>query len=168
MLMCPPALLSAQWLFRDITMQELVSEALFPPMPAGGIRSGDQWDVVIPASIPLAAQLDSTIRSRLLTPSERTAPGIIQIEGKGTIAPAKLIIADLEPAIRPTIHRAEHTVSLTVNPETHTLKQESKRKLELGLHLIPPTKSQTLEMKIKQTRELTAIRGKLESPEKQN
>ncbi len=157
-IMAPPDLLAVQWLFRDNSMQELVSEALFPPMPATAKRTGDSWNAEIPASIPLAAQLTSHLRFEL-SPGEdadRTS-GSVRVKAAGQIKPTKPLL-DAPPAIQPAVNSASHTVQIQLNPESGLLRQKSTRTLDVDLTLTPPSGNDRLKMKLRQDRQMIGER----------
>ena len=130
LLMAPPALLTAQWLFRDAGMKELVAEALFPPMPAGPVRIGDAWEVDVPANIPLVARLNARVRSTLKRIT-RGADGVegptARIEGAGKIEPAPEILEGDTPAIHPIVKTGSVKITQDVIPSSQSLAQRSER-----------------------------------------
>lgn len=161
MIMAPPALLTAQWLFRDESMQELVAEALFPPMPAGPVAVGDAWEVVMPANVPLVARLNARVRSTLKEVDGRadeTRAGRVKLEGSGTLEPAPPILPGDRPAIQPAVKNGTMTIVQYVNAGSPSLVQASRRNLEMLLTLTPPTGDERVQMTIKQTRRLVSRR----------
>lgn len=162
MVLAPPALIAAQWYFRDMAMQELLAEALFPPMPASPVRPGDRWEIDMPANIPLVARLNSRL-SHELTEDELTMPGPVTdyttIRALGVITPAGEILPNERPGMTAVVQDASHHVLMRVAPETHQLSLTSKRHIKALVRLTPPTGTEQLAMTVQQQRTLTAQRG---------
>lgn len=163
-LAAPPPLFPVQWTFRDITMTELLAEALFPPMPGAAVGLGDRYETDIPANIPLLARFNSHLRGRvvLLEFSEQDST-LAHLEVMGEIGDAAPILAGEVPAIRPTIRTATHTIIQTVDPQTHSLEQNCVREMEIGLKMQPPAGESDLELTLIQKRTLTSQRGYIPS-----
>jgi len=159
LLMAPPALLTAQWTFRDVSMGELVAEALFPPMPASPVRQGDTWDVTVPANIPLVARIHSRLHSKLthIEHNEKGQP-IVSIIGVGQLSPAPDLIEGQTPAIYPTIKSASHKVTQTVIPATGAFAQQQQIELVAKITMKAPADDTSLTMTIQRKRVLESKR----------
>ncbi len=167
LIMAPPGLLAAQWLFRDLSMRELVAEALFPPMPAGPVRVGDAWEIDVPADIPLVARLNARVRHTLTataTDLDGAEGPVARIKGTGRIEPAPEILEGAAPAIQPIVKTGSVRITQTVRPGSQGLAQRSERTVEVLLTLTPPAGNDRSRMTIKQTRELISRRGRVVGP----
>lgn len=160
LLMAPPALLTAQWLFRDIGMCELLSEALFPPMPSESVRAGERFGVKLPVNIMLAAPLVSELSGTLVRANRDLQSGeTAEVELTGTIRPDDATSSDERPGLIPVVRSSSHEVSQRIAPEARGLEQESRRSVEVALTLQPPSGNERREMIIHQTRLLVSRRG---------
>lgn len=165
----PPDLLAAQWQFRDMSMADLVAEALFPPVPDGELRNGDKFTFDLPVNIPLVAQFTSRLSGVLSTvcpdrpgqygEGDAPASSAIVVSATGDIQPAAPALAGVPPAISPTVRKARHHRELTLDPQNRSLSLEDDRVLETTVTLAPPHGSKQLEMTLHQTRSLKARRG---------
>ena len=162
MLVAPPPLFAVQWLFRDLSMTELVAEALFPPMPGAAVGPADRWEMYIPANIPMVVRFNSHLTGRLtrLGANNRGEP-IAHIDVVGDIINAPSILEGEAPAIRATLQSASHQITQVVDPHEHALEQTNLRRMETVLKLQPPTGESSLEMTLTQTRTLIASRGSI-------
>ncbi len=160
-LLAPPGLLAAQWIFRDLGMTELLSEALFPPMPGSPVRVGDAWEIVVPANVPLVARLDARVKSTLadLAPHGE-AESQARIDATAEIRPAGDILPGAPPAIRPIVRSASCRVVQTIRPDTHELQQRGEQSVELLIQMVPPAGDQRLDMTLIRSRILTSERGR--------
>jgi len=168
--MAPPDLLTAQWLFRDMSMAELVAEALFPPAPDRELTDGYKWSFDLPANIPLTAQFTSHLAARVeqMHPAAQPWPAgndgpaspILRIAATGQIEPAAAPLKDVAPAIRPAVSASSHHLRLTFHPKTGFITHSSKRVLTTDLTLTPPQGNHRLRMRIHQVRTLEAERGR--------
>jgi len=160
--MAPPDLLAAQWLFRDMSMSELLGEALFIAVPAGPCRSGEKWEFDMPANIMLVARFTSHLRCTMdAAPAVSGLTERMIIHGAGDIEPAKPIIEDAAPAIRPFVEAGNHKLAATFDLSTGVSTQTSEREIAVALTLTPPEGSERLKMTIRQTRKLTSERGQV-------
>jgi len=161
-ILAPPPLLPAQWIFRDLGMGELVAETLFPPMPQASVRVGESWRTTLPANVMLAAPLRVHLQATLTgidcTPRGRR---VASVRLEGAMEPALDIYGSDEPGIVPQVASSTHRVDLRIEPESCSLRQTSRRELELHLTLRPPHGGETRTMIIRQTRTLTVARRKL-------
>lgn len=161
MLMVPPALLTAQWMFRDIGMGELVSEAFFPPMPQSSVRAGETWKVDLPANVMLVAPLAAELTGRcmkVINDAETKQP-VVEASLAGKIKPREEVFGDVPPSVRPTVEESRCEITQVIRPADHALKQESKRELVLRVTLQPPNDGAPRTMTIHQTRTLKSTRG---------
>lgn len=156
----PPHLITAQWLFRDNNMLELISEALFPVMPPGSVQLGDTWETNVPAGIPLAVRLDSCLGWSVSSIANNNPASVeVQLDGKGQVQLAASPLKDAPPGIRPHLKTGTHTAKARVCPKTGAFQQTSGRLIEVELTLTPPAGKERLRATIRQERRLTAQRG---------
>ncbi len=156
----PPHLLTAQWLFRDNSMLELISEALFPVMPPGSVQVGDTWETSVPADIPLAVRLDSCLGWSVSSIANNKPASVeVQLDGNGQVQLAASPLKDAPPGIRPHLKTGTHTAKARVCPKTGAFQQTSGRLIEVELTLTPPAGKERLRATIRQERRLTAQRG---------
>jgi hypothetical protein len=158
LLLVPPALLTAQWMFRDAGMAEVVAEALFPPMPTRPVKPRDTWQFTMPVNIPLMARLTSNLTGRLEEVRPEGQAVLTLVTSPGTIEPSPELIDGHPPGLQPVIESAEHSVGISVDPRGLSYRQASERKLELLLSLTPPVTSASRQMRVKQVRRLDAER----------
>lgn len=160
-ILSPPQLQVAQWLFRDNVMLGLVGEALFPAMPPGPAQVGDTWEAEIPADIPLAVRLNSCLRWKVSSIAhDNPASAEVQLDAGGEVQLAASPLKDSSPAIRPHLKAGSHTVQARVCPATGAFQQNSSRLVEVELILTPPAGEERLQTTIHQERTLAAQRGK--------
>lgn len=159
LVLVPPGLVAAQWLFRDAGMGELVSESLFPPMPERPAAAGTAWESGVPANIPLAARLNARVHSKVTSLSPAPGGPIAQIDSAGGIVvPPKIYKAD-DPGIRPQVKSGSYRAQTRISAGPHLLVHSCEREMEIQLTLAPPAGSGQLTRTIKQERTLKSQRG---------
>ncbi len=161
-LVARPALMGVQLQFRDAAMKELISEALFPPMPARPLGVGGTWDARVPVSLPAAALLVSKLHHRIGGAVAGGSPeqaGAASVEAEGVIENAPPILPGIEASLRSRVRSSRHHVKASLHPERHELSQVSERELALELQQVPPEGGDSLTLTIQQTRRLWAARG---------
>jgi hypothetical protein len=157
LLMVPPGLFAAQWLFRDAGMTKLIAAALFPPMPAGPVRPGDAWEIDASANIPLIARIDSRLRSTLQEIGHGD-PARVVIRGVGQLVASVDLPDDLGPAIRPRIRSGSETVIQTIVPDDHMLTQDRQSELDAEIVMTPPRGDNSQVMQLKRRTRLSSQR----------
>lgn len=163
-LLVEPELLAVQWAFRDATMLELLSEALFPPMPAHAVVPGETWEQPVPANLAMAARLTARLTNRR-APVEGAAAGAprVTIVGEGPIEPSPPVLEGREPGIRPEVEDGTQRTTLRFDPDARRFTQESRRDLKLRVAMVPPAGDVRPEMTIHQLRTLKVTRGAVEN-----
>ncbi|MGQ9650117.1 MAG: hypothetical protein ACUVXJ_08400 [Phycisphaerae bacterium] len=156
----PPHLMAAHWMFRDNSMFELLGEALFPAVPAGPARVGETWEAEIAADIPLAARMNSRLHWSICSvTNDSPAPAEVRFRAKGDVQVAAPPLQDSSPGIRPRLKSGIHNVEAKLCPATGTIQQSSNRLIDVELILTPPSGEERLRTTIHQERWLTAQRG---------
>jgi hypothetical protein len=164
-IMAPPSLFTAQWMFRDAGMAELVSEGLFPSVPDRPVDMGDEWEFDVPLNIPLVARLTSHVRCAVLSSeNDRTdALKTVGISGGGSVQPANLADSDVAPAIQPRVQTTSgHGIKLLIDPRTGSFSLTSGGRVEVELTLKPPAGDERLQMTISRRRSLQTERSRIE------
>lgn len=150
------------WQFMDMGLTELLSEALFPPMPGSPIQVGDRFEIEVPADLPNTARLNAHLRGRFVDaqPGPDELP-VAHLELTGEVLPARDVLRAAPASVRPTVRSSSLAVTQHVDWNARALTQAGRREMELEIKLRSAAGGEGRPAILRQTRTLEAVRGKI-------
>jgi len=163
-LMAPPALLQAQWTFRDIPMRYLLAEALFPALPGRSLEVNDTWSseeaIYVAVVSRLIAETRNTLSELHAFKQDGDARIRCTIKQKAEFRPAAPILENRPPSLETEVRQGTGTGTLDIVPETGDMEYTFKRRLDLAVYQVPPEGDRSPPMTIQQRFEVQAKRGR--------
>lgn len=163
-LMAPPALMQAQWLFRDIPMQYLLAEALFPVLPEEPMGMNDtvssQEMIHVPLVSRLTGETRNTLREIVAFRQNDTTRMRYILRRESTFRPAKPILEGRPPSLATEVRDGTQSGTLEVIPDSGDMTYAFKRRLELAVYQVPPEGDRSPPMTIEHTVAVEVKRGR--------
>jgi hypothetical protein len=160
-LFIPPAAgLSVQMLFRDLSMHQLLTEALAPPLPRDLSRRGATCEASIAGDVPMVTPLAWDATFEVVGPQEVDRQPCVYLRGTGAVRVNRHPDDPTDAGLLSTVRSGTQQAHLYVDPKTgRVIRQGIVRDLTLDVQLKPPAGGETPSATITQRRTIMVMRA---------